>query len=249
MRVLDFWRKSIRSTFDSESTTKNTTPKDASSPPNSINFISFVLTFRTAARNSFVWIIDKSSTLTFIDTWKVSKRKNQRFGSKKKRTKRKFEKQNLLFSRCGDLNVAHEPIDLSNSKKNSKIAGHTKEEREDFSKILSDGFFDGCSSFDLKNRERKAAQRFSLLFLRSNSLSRGNRLLHILVVLSQRSITKYRLASRLFCSFWSTERKSLWRRSSNWSSRFRSLSDRFTFGHLNFSESFSFDKQMTNGIH
>ena len=47
---------------------------------------------------------------------------------------------------CGDLNVAHQPIDLTNAKTNAKSAGFTKEEREDFSRILADGFLDSCNS-------------------------------------------------------------------------------------------------------
>ncbi|CDF37159.1 unnamed protein product [Chondrus crispus] len=40
---------------------------------------------------------------------------------------------------CGDLNVAHNEIDIHNSKANRKNAGHTPEEREEFSKLLSSG--------------------------------------------------------------------------------------------------------------
>ncbi|CAF0948270.1 unnamed protein product [Didymodactylos carnosus] len=43
---------------------------------------------------------------------------------------------------CGDLNVAHQSIDLCNPKTNTKTSGFTKEERENFSKILNDGFID-----------------------------------------------------------------------------------------------------------
>ncbi|GFT48641.1 DNA-(apurinic or apyrimidinic site) lyase [Nephila pilipes] len=43
---------------------------------------------------------------------------------------------------CGDLNVAHEEIDLANPKTNKKNAGFTKEEREGFSTLLSEGFVD-----------------------------------------------------------------------------------------------------------
>ncbi|CAF2504694.1 unnamed protein product [Rotaria sp. Silwood2] len=43
---------------------------------------------------------------------------------------------------CGDLNVSHQSIDLANPKTNTKTAGFTKEERDDFSKILADGFID-----------------------------------------------------------------------------------------------------------
>ena len=39
---------------------------------------------------------------------------------------------------CGDLNVAHQAIDLKNPKTNTKTAGFTNEERESFNLILSD---------------------------------------------------------------------------------------------------------------
>lgn len=37
---------------------------------------------------------------------------------------------------CGDLNVAHNEIDIANPKGNEKSAGFTKEERASFSKFL-----------------------------------------------------------------------------------------------------------------
>jgi len=43
---------------------------------------------------------------------------------------------------CGDLNVAHEEIDLKNPKTNHKNAGFTDEEREKFSILLDSGFTD-----------------------------------------------------------------------------------------------------------
>jgi exodeoxyribonuclease-3 len=43
---------------------------------------------------------------------------------------------------CGDLNVAHKEIDLSNPKNNMNNAGFTKEERSKFSQLLSSGFID-----------------------------------------------------------------------------------------------------------
>lgn len=43
---------------------------------------------------------------------------------------------------CGDLNVAHQEIDLKNPKNNMKNAGFTAEEREDFSQLLAAGFAD-----------------------------------------------------------------------------------------------------------
>ena len=43
---------------------------------------------------------------------------------------------------CGDLNVAHEEIDLKNPKTNRKNAGFTDEERACFTKVLESGFID-----------------------------------------------------------------------------------------------------------
>ena len=43
---------------------------------------------------------------------------------------------------CGDLNVAHEEIDLKNPKTNKKNAGFTQEERDDFTALLAEGYID-----------------------------------------------------------------------------------------------------------
>ncbi len=43
---------------------------------------------------------------------------------------------------CGDLNVAHEEIDLKNPKTNHFSAGFSDEEREKFSTLLASGFAD-----------------------------------------------------------------------------------------------------------
>ena len=43
---------------------------------------------------------------------------------------------------CGDLNVAHQEIDLKNPKTNRKNAGFTDEEREKMSSLLDNGFID-----------------------------------------------------------------------------------------------------------
>ncbi len=43
---------------------------------------------------------------------------------------------------CGDLNVAHEEIDLKNPKTNRKNAGFTDEERSKITKLLNAGFTD-----------------------------------------------------------------------------------------------------------
>ena len=43
---------------------------------------------------------------------------------------------------CGDLNVAHEEIDLKNPKTNRGNAGFTDEEREKMTELLNAGFTD-----------------------------------------------------------------------------------------------------------
>ena len=43
---------------------------------------------------------------------------------------------------CGDLNVAHQEIDLKNPKTNRKNAGFTDEEREKMTQLLNNGFTD-----------------------------------------------------------------------------------------------------------
>ena len=43
---------------------------------------------------------------------------------------------------CGDINVAHEEIDIKNPKTNRRNAGFTYEEREKMTELLADGFID-----------------------------------------------------------------------------------------------------------
>ena len=43
---------------------------------------------------------------------------------------------------CGDLNVAHQEIDLKNPKTNRKNAGFTDEERAKFTRLTKSGFID-----------------------------------------------------------------------------------------------------------
>ena len=43
---------------------------------------------------------------------------------------------------CGDLNVAHQEIDLKNPKANTRNAGFTIEERTNFTSLLESGFVD-----------------------------------------------------------------------------------------------------------
>lgn len=50
------------------------------------------------------------------------------------------EKKPVIF--CGDLNVAHQEIDLKNPKTNRKNAGFTDEERAKFTNLMENGFID-----------------------------------------------------------------------------------------------------------
>ena len=54
--------------------------------------------------------------------------------------KRLDEKKPVIL--CGDLNVAHQPIDLKNPSSNRHNAGFTDEERNAFSRLLENGFTD-----------------------------------------------------------------------------------------------------------
>ncbi len=71
------------------------------------------------------------------------------------------EKKGVIF--CGDLNVAHQEIDLKNPKSNRKNAGFTDEERGKFSEVLKAGFIDTFRYFypDLKDVYSWWSYRFS----------------------------------------------------------------------------------------
>lgn len=55
------------------------------------------------------------------------------------------EKKPVIF--CGDLNVAHQEIDLKNPKTNRNNAGFTDEEREKFTRLTKAGFIDTFRHF------------------------------------------------------------------------------------------------------
>ena len=84
---------------------------------------------------------------------------------------------------CGDLNVAHQEIDLKNPKSNRGSAGFSDEERESFTKLLEAGFADTFRylnpdaigaytwwSYMFKAREKNAGWRIDY-FLVSNRLA------------------------------------------------------------------------------
>ncbi len=50
------------------------------------------------------------------------------------------KKKPVIF--CGDMNVAHQEIDLKNPKNNRKNAGFTDEERQKFTELMKAGFMD-----------------------------------------------------------------------------------------------------------
>ncbi|WP_461218826.1 exodeoxyribonuclease III [Lapidilactobacillus salsurivasis] len=54
-------------------------------------------------------------------------------------------KKSVIF--CGDLNVAHEEIDLKNPKTNRRNAGFSDEERQSFTTLLDAGFTDTFRHF------------------------------------------------------------------------------------------------------
>ncbi len=83
---------------------------------------------------------------------------------------------------CGDLNVAHQEIDLKNPKANRKNAGFTDEERGKMTQLLSSGFADTFRtlypdatdryswwSYRFKAREKNAGWRIDY-FIVSNRL-------------------------------------------------------------------------------
>ncbi|GIY32063.1 DNA-(apurinic or apyrimidinic site) endonuclease [Caerostris darwini] len=79
---------------------------------------------------------------------------------------------------CGDLNVAHEEIDLANPKTNKKNAGFTKEEREGFSTLLSEGFVD---TFRHLYPDSKGAYTFWTYMMNARAKNVGWRLDYFIV--------------------------------------------------------------------
>ena len=83
---------------------------------------------------------------------------------------------------CGDLNVAHEEIDLKNPKTNHHNAGFTDEERNKMTELLKAGFTDTFRylypekensytwwSYMMKAREKNVGWRIDY-FITSNSI-------------------------------------------------------------------------------
>lgn len=92
---------------------------------------------------------------------------------------------------CGDLNVAHEEIDLKNPKTNRMNAGFTDQEREKMSIFLSNGFIDTFRdlypdtvkyswwSYRFKAREKNAGWRIDYFLISERLKERmENALIH-----------------------------------------------------------------------
>ena len=91
------------------------------------------------------------------------------------------EKKPIVY--CGDLNVAHEEIDLKNPSTNHQSAGFSDEEREKMTVLLSSGFVDSFRylyphkkeayswwSYRMRARERNAGWRIDY-FIVSESIA------------------------------------------------------------------------------
>ena len=93
---------------------------------------------------------------------------------------KRFDQQKPVIA-CGDMNVAHEEIDIKNPKSNRRNAGFTDEEREKFTDLLACGFTDTFRhlhpdevryswwSYRFQAREKNAGWRIDY-FLTSNRL-------------------------------------------------------------------------------
>ena len=79
---------------------------------------------------------------------------------------------------CGDMNVAHEEIDLKNPKNNVRNAGFTIEERDKMTALLSRGFVD---SFRLLHPDEKDRYSWWSYMMRSRERNIGWRIDYFLV--------------------------------------------------------------------
>lgn len=85
---------------------------------------------------------------------------------------------------CGDMNVAHEEIDLKNPKTNHRSAGFTDEEREKMTELLASGFVDSYRylypdevkyswwSYRFKAREKNVGWRIDYFLVSEDAKSK-----------------------------------------------------------------------------
>ena len=79
---------------------------------------------------------------------------------------------------CGDLNVAHQPIDLKNPASNHKNAGFTDQERGCFTNLLAQGFTD---TFRYKNPDATGAYTWWSYMFNARANNAGWRIDYFLV--------------------------------------------------------------------
>ena len=91
---------------------------------------------------------------------------------------------------CGDMNVAHEEIDIKNPKTNRNNAGFTDEEREKFGMLLNSGFVD---TFRHLNPELDGAYSWWSYRFHARERNAGWRLDYFLI--SQRLLPQLKAAS------------------------------------------------------
>ena len=86
------------------------------------------------------------------------------------------QKKPLIY--CGDLNVAHEEIDLKNPSTNRRNAGFTDEEREKMTRVLTNGFVD---SFRYLHPEEKDAYSWWSYRMKARARNVGWRIVFFIV--------------------------------------------------------------------
>ena len=126
-------------------------------------------------------ILQKLTFKDFLDTLKLLIKENEFELSKYFREYLNNLKKVKPVVVCGDLNVAHNEIDLKNDKTNHHNAGFTDEEREKMTLLLNSGFIDTFRykyplketyswwSYMFKAREKNAGWRIDY-FLTSSDL-------------------------------------------------------------------------------
>ena len=79
----------------------------------------------------------------------------------------KLKKQGKKIVVCGDVNTAHQPIDLAHPRENEKISGFLPEERQWMDKFVAQGFIDTLRVFNQK------PQQYSWWDIRSGARARN----------------------------------------------------------------------------
>ncbi len=86
---------------------------------------------------------------------------------------------------CGDLNVAHTPMDIKNAKSNERSAGFTQEERDKMTALLGSGFID---TYRHLNPDRRDAYTWWSYMFHARERNTGWRIDYFIV--SERLLSK-----------------------------------------------------------